>query len=172
MPAAPMPAGVPEPFAAVTKNSSAAEVAAALRNTYAWYPLRFAESYGRMFNLIITDGLPVLFHCTAGKDRAGMFAAALLTVLGVPKDIVIADYLLSNDYYGTEERLAQLAKQYGLSLGATRALFGVERSYLEASFDAIDREYGSFDQYRRKALGLSDERLALLKARLLERAAR
>ena len=42
--------------------------------------------------------LPALFHCTTGKDRTGWAAAALLTLLGVPKETVMEDYLRSNDY--------------------------------------------------------------------------
>jgi protein-tyrosine phosphatase len=42
--------------------------------------------------------LPALFHCTTGKDRTGWAAAAFLTLLGVPKDTVMEDYLRSNDY--------------------------------------------------------------------------
>ncbi len=42
--------------------------------------------------------LPALFHCTMGKDRTGWAAAALLSLLGVPKEVVIEDYLRSNDY--------------------------------------------------------------------------
>ena len=42
------------------------------------------------------------------------------------------------------------------------------RPYLESMFQAIDKEFGSFDEYRRKALGISDADLAALKAKLLE----
>jgi len=49
--------------------------------------------------LFSANGRPVLFHCAAGKDRTGFAAAILLRILGVPLDVVMEDYLLSNQYY-------------------------------------------------------------------------
>jgi protein-tyrosine phosphatase len=44
--------------------------------------------------LFSASGRPVLFHCAAGKDRAGFAAAILLRILGVPLEMVMEDYLL------------------------------------------------------------------------------
>lgn len=57
---------------------------------------RFAASYRQAFELIADpDNLPVLYHCAAGKDRSGIMTVLLLTLLGVDRDTVIADYELS-----------------------------------------------------------------------------
>ena len=57
------------------------------------------HEYRKLFlSLADQEMLPALFHCTTGKDRTGWAAAALLTLLGVPKDVVIEDYLRSNEY--------------------------------------------------------------------------
>jgi len=54
-----------------------------------------AEAVGR---LCLGDALPGLIHCTAGKDRTGLVAAIVLAVVGVPDEIIAADYALSGTY--------------------------------------------------------------------------
>jgi protein-tyrosine phosphatase len=59
----------------------------------------FAEEYKKFFRHIVENNAePILFHCTAGKDRAGFASAMILSVLGVPREKVIEDYLLTNTY--------------------------------------------------------------------------
>ncbi|MBF6181235.1 tyrosine-protein phosphatase [Nocardia otitidiscaviarum] len=94
----------------------------------------------------------VLFHCTAGKDRTGWTAAVLLTLLGVDRDTVTYDYLLSNHYRGAAEN---------------DALNGVVPAALDAAFDQVERSYGSFDGYVRDGLRLTGADIAALKAKLL-----
>ncbi|NEW47323.1 tyrosine-protein phosphatase [Nocardia cyriacigeorgica] len=98
------------------------------------------------------DGGAVMFHCTAGKDRTGWTAAVLLTILGVDRATVTEDYLLSNEYRGA---------------APGDLLNGVEASWLDAAFDQAIAEYGSFDNYVRTGLGLTDAEIATLKARVL-----
>lgn len=101
-----------------------------------------------------------LFHCTAGKDRTGWAAAAILTVLGVPRETVIADYLASNDALAekNERAYAAIAKERAQPLTLVREQFapfmGVRREYLEASFNEVEQLFGSFDNYAEQALGL------------------
>ncbi len=98
-----------------------------------------------------TDGA-VLYHCSAGKDRTGWTSAVLLTLLGVDRDTVYYDFMLSNYYRGARD-------------GDT--LNGVVSSALDAAFDQVDRSYGSFDAYVRDGLGLTDADIAALRAKLL-----
>lgn len=118
----------------------------------------------------------VLYHCTAGKDRTGWATAVILTLLGVPRETVMADYLASNDYLRAknEATYAMLAKAAGagpLPGGLDRAklepVLGVRPEYLQAAFDEAERAYGSFDAYVKNGLGLSDADVAALKARYL-----
>lgn len=121
--------------------------------------------------LLAADGAPVLFHCTAGKDRTGFAAAVVLRLLGVPEEAIVADYMRSRDYSLAARRrdLLLLRLLKGRELTAlVRTLLGVEAAYLQAAFDAIDREYGSFDNYVRDGLGLGEAEIARLRARLLE----
>lgn len=98
------------------------------------------------------SGGAVLFHCTAGKDRTGWVAAVLLTLLGVDRNTVTEDYLLSNHYRGAEP---------GDLLG------GVDASWLDAAFDQATASYGGFDRYVSDALGLSAADIAVLRELML-----
>lgn len=102
-----------------------------------------------------TDGA-VLYHCSAGKDRTGWTTAVLLTILGVDRATVNADFMLSNTYRGTD------------GTGSTGALDGVQQGWLDTAFATAEQRYGSFDAYVRDGLGLTDQDVATLKAKLLE----
>ncbi|MET9493104.1 MULTISPECIES: tyrosine-protein phosphatase [unclassified Nocardia] len=95
----------------------------------------------------------VLFHCTGGKDRTGWTSAVLLTILGVDKDTVYYDYLLSNYYRNAKDG---------------DALNGVSAPALDAAFDQVDKSYGTFDNYVHSGLGLTDGDLTALKAKMLD----
>jgi protein-tyrosine phosphatase len=138
-----------------------------LVTSYPTYVTTLASSFRTVLNQLATQNGAVLYHCTAGKDRTGSFSAVLLTMLGVPKDVVMEDYLLSNQYVVSEARLNAAVARGGTRESAMATL-GVDRAYLESFFRTIDAAYGSFDEYRRKALGVSDADLTVLKSRLLE----
>lgn len=100
----------------------------------------------------VTAGGSVLFHCSAGKDRTGWLAAVLLTILGVDRQVVDADYLASNSFRHASPN---------------DPLNGVNIGWLNASFAAADKTYGSFDGYVRTGLRLSDADIAGLEKALL-----
>jgi protein-tyrosine phosphatase len=63
-----------------------------------------ADAYREAFNLVGDPAnLPLLYHCAAGKDRTGIMSALLLTLLGVNRDTVLTDYMLSNEVGATVE---------------------------------------------------------------------
>jgi protein-tyrosine phosphatase len=133
----------------------------------------FAPQYAAMFERITqAANLPALVHCTAGKDRTGFASALILSVLGVPRETVMEDFLLSNHYTAAaaEQRLwmIELYSLFRADRDALRPLFGVEPAYLEAAFDAIDAEHGGLDAFRRGALGLDDGELEAFRALALE----
>ena len=99
--------------------------------------------------------LPALFHCTTGKDRTGWGAAALLTLLDVPKETVMKDYLRSNDYIlPLYKKVIDAYVAGGGEPSIPQAIFGVKKEYLEASFDEMQTKYGSIDNYFTEALGI------------------
>lgn len=100
------------------------------------------EQYREFFKLLQTDSkIPLLFHCTAGKDRTGMGTALILWALGVDEDTIIKDYLLSNEYL--DEKYAVYKEKYPQFI----PLIEVRAKYLQAGLDKIKEEYGSVDSY-------------------------
>ncbi len=112
---------------------------------------------------------PMVFHCTAGKDRTGFAAAMVLLALGVPRATVVDDYLFSNACLADRHAaiLARVSPRL-TDVEPLRAMLEVRREYLEAGLDAIVDDHGSIDAYLRDALGLRDADRARFQAQLLE----
>ena len=101
-------------------------------------------------------------HCTAGKDRVGVGSATLLLALGVPRETIMADYLLSNENRLSTDKLSMGKKNVQLppeQLKMFEALTKVHEEYLAAFFDEIDKVWGGTEGYLKKGLGLTDENL-------------
>lgn len=147
-----------------------------MRTVYSRIPFDGSAEYAFLFRRIIDGDIPVLVHCTSGKDRTGFFSALLLTILGVPHETVVEDFLLSNKYLVPEERISELARQMQErqklatppNAETVRAASGVLASNLEVGFRVINENYGSVENYAREALKLSDDDLKKLRARLLD----
>jgi protein-tyrosine phosphatase len=116
------------------------------------------------------DAGPTLYHCTAGKDRTGWATAVILTILGVPRETVMADYLASNDYLRAKNE-AILAAAGSASTPIAREnlepVLGVRAAYIEAAFAEVEKRHGSFDGYVREGLGLDDAMVERLRMTLL-----
>ncbi len=113
------------------------------------------------------DGAAI-FHCTAGKDRTGWGSALLLGLLGVPDETVIADYLLSNEYYlGSPAMQAHFASLPAQDVPLHTALIGVQPAYLQSGLDAVRERFGSMTGYATEALRLTADQIARLRAKLL-----
>jgi protein-tyrosine phosphatase len=114
-----------------------------------------AATYRRLIDLLLDEAsYPLVFHCTAGKDRTGQAAALVLLALGVPKEAVLDDYLASNQRWAATAGGADIAR-----------FSQVSADYLHASLDAMAEHSGSVEGYLRKAIGLDDamrERLGRL----------
>jgi protein-tyrosine phosphatase len=160
-------ATAPDPTGTAMRGGTGEEVAASMRASYAFNVTSLAPTYARGLERIGNGGA-TLVHCTAGKDRTGIFSAIFLRLVGVPAATVEEDYLLSNTYYGTDARIATMAVSLKTSVDAARALLRVEPDYLASAFNQIDRKYGSLSQYRREELAMTDADLEQLKARVLE----
>ncbi len=140
------------------------------------YATEYAGQYARILQRLAAGDLPAVEHCTAGKDRTGVFSAILLTALGVPRDVVIQDYLLSNQYLlapdTIENTAADLQRAFGLpeppDIATVRTIMTSKPETLEGAFDQIEKKYGSFEDYLRDALHFSDSNLAALRRRLIE----
>jgi protein-tyrosine phosphatase len=137
---------------------------------------QFADEFTPQFRQFVhtvldADGTPVLWHCTAGKDRTGFAAAILLRILGVPQDTVVADYMASRQpaLEARQNQLLMLRVFKGEDVAEKIAvLLGVEQQWLEAGFAEIDETWGSFDNYVSNGLQLSAADIQRLRDTLLE----
>lgn len=113
-------------------------------------------SYHELFTSLADENkTPALFHCTTGKDRTGWAAAAFLTLLGVPMETVIEDYLRSNDYIlPLYKKVIDAYVSGGGEASIPQAIFGVKAEYLEASFDEMETNYGTIENYFSEGLGI------------------
>jgi protein-tyrosine phosphatase len=117
------------------------------------------------------DGAPLLFHCSAGKDRTGWLSAVVLGLLGADRDTIMADYLVTNDYSrAANEAILDAMRARGGSNHPDVVLpvFQARREYLLAACDEMDRRYGGVAGYTRDGLGVPDEVVGALRGRLLD----
>ena len=109
------------------------------------------------------DGRPngaVLFHCTEGKDRTGIVSLVLLSLLGVPRDAIMADYLRTNETAGKRAaryyRLARLLTRDRATAEKMRRVFLADETYLSAAIAAIERDWGTFESFAADGLGIPE----------------
>lgn len=121
-----------------------------------------------MIRKIITEILesdqPVLYHCTAGKDRTGIITALILTILKFDKETIYNDYLLSNNYRKklVDKRLNLATNLHfiypKMDIAVLEKLSWVEMAYLDAAFNEINKKYGSADAYIQQALKINENK--------------
>ena len=111
----------------------------------------------------------ILWHCTEGKDRAGIFTALFLLSLGYDKGTVIEDYEKTNavsEPKGKKYKLAIRCLMFNNKLAkAVHLAMCAKKEYLEAALDCIEEQFGSLDNFFRDYLKLTDERIASFKAK-------
>lgn len=118
-----------------------------------------ASSYRFLFERLAGGHVPLLFNCSAGKDRTGIAALLILSVLGVPRETIIEDYLLTNRYADFDRLLA--AGRAGadrfreIDPAVLEPLFAADADYLVTAFDSLDRDHGGVDAYL-AAIGVDD----------------
>lgn len=134
-----------------------------MHDTYRSFVHVYGQRFAQFFELLQASDAPLVFHCTAGKDRTGWAAALLLTALGVDEEQIMDDYLLTNQLF---KRPTQL---YGdMSEEVLDALWRVQPSYLMASVDAVRAQHGSVDSYLTRVLGVDGSARARLAELYLE----
>ncbi|TKT90697.1 tyrosine-protein phosphatase [Dyadobacter frigoris] len=112
---------------------------------------------------ILTSDEPVLYHCSAGKDRTGMTTALILSILKVDRQTILDEYLLSN-YYRKDKiekmlgkvKLAKLVKRH-INTKVIENFMKVDERYLNATFEVIDKKYGGMDSFIKNELQIDDK---------------
>lgn len=125
--------------------------------------IKFIEESGEKFRRlieIIADGETggVLFHCAAGKDRTGVLAALLLSLLGAEKGDILANYETTYTYL-SQNPLFNRQSGYG-ELQQSR------REWMEQVLDHLENDYQGAENYL-KYFGTKDETIELLRYKCL-----
>jgi protein-tyrosine phosphatase len=142
--------------------------------TYQDYVIQYRDELSKILCIVMqTSNLPILIHCTAGKDRTGVVCSLLQIALGVPGESVMQDYLLSNEWLNEYNRAMLKRLRFLNLLGVSNdrflPLLEARKEYLQAAIDQIENEYGDFWAYLRVGLGFSEEeRLNMMELLLQE----
>jgi len=126
------------------------------------------EVFARFLDVVADDSRrPVLWHCSAGKDRAGWAATLVGLALGVPDEALFDHYLASNVHRPIEQRLAYYAER-GIDAEVMRPFLSVHEDYLRVGLEAVDERWPSREAYLADALGFGPERIERLRSELIE----
>ena len=109
----------------------------------------FIDRYRTFFHFLQdSTRTPLLFHCSAGKDRTGTAAALILYALGVDEAVIMNDYLASNHYLG-DKYAKELAQNPSL-----KSVLTVKREFLQAAIDRIKQDHGTVENFLVKELNV------------------
>ena len=134
---------------------------------------RNAPLYGNLLRRLADPAhLPAIIHCTAGKDRTGIAAALLLGLLGVPQEVIVADYSQSNIYHAHFMRIGTKAvrslERFGIRAEHLQPLLISNPRTMRLALAHLEQRYGGIEGYLTRAAGLDADVLAALRANLLE----
>ncbi len=140
-----LPAGTLEMLAQVRAGAiSTAELERRVVSQYRKFGIDHVEEYRTALDFAShPENYPLVIHCTSGKDRTGFASALLLIAVGVPRDVVMRDYDLTNQYRRDVSHL------FGPDTPAEviDVLLSAQAHYLEAALDEVDRVHGSFEAF-------------------------
>ncbi|MGE6696663.1 tyrosine-protein phosphatase [Hyphomonas sp. NPDC076900] len=145
---------------------------------YRRLPYDHAEAYASVLRCLAEGEFPLLFHCAAGKDRTGVLAAIILSLLGVPEPLVIEDYALS-------ARIVDYRKELGLDDKTPSGLHGQSMlrelaeevvepllmshpDYIRATFSELEGQHGTIELFVKTVYGLDETDVSALKDKLLD----
>jgi protein-tyrosine phosphatase len=146
-----------------------------------------APTFTEMLAALLDEQVPIIFHCSAGQDRTGLAAGLLLGLLGVDRETIYADYLLSTECRQFDNELDRMG------VGAFAETNVVARFYTEAiqrnginairppklvdaegvallkhAFDVIEEKFGSVENYAAQRLNIDAKSVERLRELYLE----
>ena len=125
----------------------------------------YRQFFADLVKLNLEDGA-VLWHCTQGKDRAGSASAMLLSALGAERSLIMADFVLSKDYY--DPIVAQIKTETEAQKMVINTLISANPEIFKATLDKVDAQYGSLRNYLTTCIGVTPEMMDVLRDRYLE----
>lgn len=161
------------------KSASGAEAREWMIDSYTGMAKWLARPLQGIFEAIIADDIPLLFHCAAGKDRTGFCASIILATLGVSDETILQDYAYTDTavnlyHFTTTHRaggmgLTDQANPFERMEPEVRAaLMRADPAYLSSALGAVRADHGSVEAYVRQTLGIDDRGIATIRERLLE----
>ena len=135
------------------------------------------DSYQKVMDVVLDESnWPVLIHCNAGKDRAGIATTLILEALGVDREEIMDEFLLTNEMARTDAKAAFMARESKKMSGAKRSgrspsadawspIVGVRPEMLEAYYATVEEKYGSMDTFLAE-LGVDQQARNMLAASL------
>lgn len=172
------PPGLKRPLAEMAEAYGGDEqgALALMAEFYGSMPRTMTHVFGTVIRSVANGATPCIIHCSAGKDRTGIACALILTALGVPHEVVVEDYVLTQSLRrprsdmdraiapGEHER----AMSYRFSPAAIELLMASSADYLATAFAAMEEDHGSVEAYIGEALGVDGATVCQLRERLLE----
>jgi protein-tyrosine phosphatase len=152
---------------------AAEEARAAMIAGFRELPFDHAEAYTHLFKYIASGETPIVINCSAGKDRTGTAVAVLLAALGVPRETIIADFVLTD--HATDLNRAFAPKSESkfnpfatIDAKAVHAILRADPAYVEAALDSVEERCGSVEGFVRDVLGISRDELNAVRQEVLE----
>lgn len=140
-------------------------------HAYERLPMEQAPAIGAILSALAEGETPILFHCAVGKDRTGVAAALLLSLLGVSREQIMQDYLRTNF---SENRIRSsllnhplLALDAAVDPGTWTALSAADPHYLEAMFNALDANFAGVAGYLEEVHGVGEAACDRIRGHLL-----
>ena len=150
-----------------------------LVQSYAEFYISNVEQYGELLPLVMSsDNRPIYIHCTSGASRTGFTVALIQLMLGVTEVWVMDDFLLTNEIIASDiqETVESFREMIIANTGQEPTEEDMENltnfatmhsEYLQAALDQVVEEYGSFDNFIRDGIGITDGQRSAFRASLL-----
>lgn len=146
---------------------------------YAKMPHSMTHMFSSIIRRLAAGGAPCVIHCSAGKDRTGVAVATVLAALGVGREAIVTDYVVTREVWKPEADMARPTNAAGDTGNivevrgryppeARAAMVDAAPSYIAAALDSAEERYGSIERYLAEALELEPEIFVALRKNLLE----
>lgn len=172
------PPGLKRPLIEMAEDHGGDEegASALMAEFYGSMPRTMPHVFGALIRSLAKGAIPCIVHCSAGKDRTGIACALILTALGVPREIVVEDYMLTQSLRRPTSDMAGAIDpgDHGRAMSsrstpeAIELLMASSADYLGAAFAAMEEDHGSVEAYIGEALRVDRATIGQLKERLLE----
>lgn len=145
----------------------------AFTDFYRRLPDLYAPELSVMFRLLSQGKVPMIIHCSAGKDRTGVAAALILDLLGVDRDTIVHDYLASSARLNSDAHFrnmfteAKLERYANLPPECRQVMLGTNPDFLLAALNHLDEAYGSSSKFVTSRLGLTEDEVEQIKLHLV-----